>query len=66
MLGYTSTALPLLTTAGLPEWVWATLLVALFFGLSIATVIATRFPTQQEPPPFDPPAPAERAPRAEE
>jgi hypothetical protein len=65
MLVLASSALPLLTTAGLPEWAWATLIVALFAGLSVVTFVATRYPTEAQPPPFDAPEPAERRQREE-
>jgi hypothetical protein len=44
----------LLNTAGLPEWVWAALLMALFAGMSVLTVVAMRGPLRNPPPPFDP------------
>ncbi|MBI4571576.1 MAG: hypothetical protein HY723_06460 [Chloroflexi bacterium] len=55
---------PLLTTAGLPEWVWAVMLITLFVGLSVLTIVAARFPAQSLPP-LDPPGsePADDPPR---
>ena len=42
--------------AGVPAWVWATLLMAAFIGVSVLTMWLVRFPLRHTPPPVSPPA----------
>ncbi len=42
-----------LLAAGLPAWVWATLLMAGFAALTVFTMLLVRIPTLRPPPRFD-------------
>jgi len=43
-----------LFAAGAPPWVWAALVMAAFVGVTIATMILTRYPVRRAPPPVAP------------
>jgi hypothetical protein len=45
----------LLASAGMPRWVWAALLMAAFVGVSVLTMLLTRYPVRRAPPPVTPP-----------
>ena len=44
-----------LFAATVPPWVWAALVMAAFVGVTIVTMILTRYPVRRAPPPVAPP-----------
>ena len=44
-----------LSAATMPPWVWAALVMAAFAGVTIVTMLLTRYPVRRAPPPVRPP-----------